>query len=94
MNHCNCFLKTLLLIYLFSLIIYYVFLSFNKNTEAFIDLGIMKKCNKIKRQCKARMTIIKNGAERKVNRTLQKAYNNIKTVGKKIIFPKEIKISF
>jgi len=94
MNHCNCFLKTLLLIYLFSLIIYYVFLSFNKNTEAFIDLGIMKKCNKIKRQCKAKMTILKNGAVRPINRNIQKAYNNIKSIGKKMMFPKEIKISF
>ena len=84
----------LLLLYLFSFIIYFISLSFNKNTEAFIDLGIMKRCNKIKRQCKAKMTILKNGAIRPINKNLQKAYNNIKSISKKIIFPKEIKISF
>jgi hypothetical protein len=94
MNNCNNFLNTLLLLYLSCFLIFLTLQFINNPIEGFVDLGIMKKCNKIKRQCKARMTIIKNGAERKVNRTLQKAYNNIKTVGKKIIFPKEIKISF
>ena len=94
MNKCQCFLNELLMIYLFSFTIFLTFKFLNGEKETFIDLGIMKRCNKIKRQCKARMTIIKNGAERKVNRTLQKGYNNVKSITKKIIFPKEIKISF
>ncbi len=91
---CNCFLKTLFLLYLFSFIIYLTFTYLNNPIEGFIDLGIMKRCNKLKRQCKANMTIIKNGAKRSVNRRLQQVYNNVKYVGKKTIFPKEIKISF
>ncbi len=94
MNRCDCFFKTLLIIYLSGFLIYLTFTFFNTPTEGFIDLGIMKKCNKFKRHCKARMTIVKNGAERSVNKTLQKAYNNVKYISKKIIFPKEIKISF
>jgi hypothetical protein len=94
MNKCNNFLNTLLIIYLFCFLIFLTLQFINNPIEGFLDLGIMKKCNKIKRQCKARMTILKNGAERKVNTNLQKAYDNVKTISKKIIFPKEIKISF
>ena len=94
MKKCNNFLKTILIIYLFSFIVFHTLNFFNTYEEGFIDLGIMKKCNKLKRQCKARMTIIKQGATRSVNKRLQRVYNNAKAISKKIIFPKEIKISF
>ena len=94
MNKCNCFLTTLFLLYLFAFLIYLTYAYLNNSVEGFIDLGIMKKCNKLKRHCKARMTIIKNGAKRGVNRRVQKVYDSVKSVTKNIIFPKEIKISF
>ena len=63
--------------------------------EEFLDYDrYFKKCNKFKRQCKAKITIIKSGVERKVSKNLENGYNFSKKIIKKIVFPKEIKISF
>ena len=78
--------------FMFYLLIYnYVY----HKKEEFIDYDrYLKKCNKFKRQCKAKITLIKSGVERKVSKNLENGYNISKNVLKKIVFPKEIKISF
>ena len=63
--------------------------------EGFLDTSqVIKSCNRIKRKGRARIYNIKNKVERNISDKIRDSYNVSKTVMKKILFPKEIKITF
>ena len=63
--------------------------------ETFVSpFSIIKKCNKIKRKTKARIYNVKNNMERNVKDMVDASYKSSKNLFRKILFPKEIKISF
>tara|TARA_Y100000590_G_C15113669_1_gene785892 strand:+ start:253 stop:534 length:282 start_codon:yes stop_codon:yes gene_type:complete len=63
--------------------------------EGFLDTSqIIKNCNRVKRKGRARIYNIKNKVERNIRDKIRDSYNVSRTVMKKILFPKEIKITF
>lgn len=63
--------------------------------EGFLDTSqVIKSCNRIKRKGRARIYNIKNKVERNIRDKIRDSYDVSKTVMKKILFPKEIKITF
>jgi len=85
----------LLAIVFVSFLIGEILKYFRDVKEAFVNPSqIIKKCNKIKRKTKARMYNFKDNVERNINNKITTSYKMSKTIMKKILLPKEIKISF
>jgi len=85
----------LLIILVLSSLIGEIFKHFINTKEAFINPShIIKKCNKMKRKTRAKIYNYKNILERNIKDKVDNVYKSSKNTMKKILFPKEIKISF
>ena len=93
-------MKTVIIIDLIVILIVAFFIGeiikhITNTKETFISpSNIVKKCNRIKRKSKARIYNIKNNLERNVRDKIDASYKLSKNLFRKILFPKEIKISF
>ncbi len=84
-------------IFCIVLLSYFIIECFNKILikESFVNTStISKSLNKVKRKGRARIYNIKSKVERNVGDRIRDTYKVSKTVMKKILFPKEIKITF
>ena len=85
----------LILIICVSFVIGEILNLFLNKKESFINpIQIIRNCNKVKRKTKARIYNIKDKMERNINKKINTSYSISKNIMKKILFPKEIKISF